>query len=178
MGTTLKLFPLLIILFGIASRLLPHLPNFAPITAIALFGGVYLPKKYAFILPLVALFVSDLFLGFYGTTMYYVYGSFILSGLIGLWLRNHKNTATVLGGTLLASILFYLITNFGVWANTASWYTRDFQGLLNSYIAGIPFFRNTLFGDLFFTITFFLSYEIAFRLGVKFLPKKLARVVF
>lgn len=174
----MKLFPLLIILFGTLSRLLPHPPNFAPITAIALFGGVYLPKKYAFILPLVALFISDLFLGFYGTTMLYVYGSFIISGLIGLWLRNHKNPVTILGGTFAASILFYLITNFGVWASPTSWYTRNFQGLIDSYISAIPFFRNTLTGDLFFTLVFFLGYEIAFRLGTKFLPKKLSGIAF
>src|SRR3989344_8992118 len=96
----LKLAPILIILFAVMMRLMPHPANFAPIAALGLFGGVYLPKKYAFILPLIALFLSDLIIGFYGLEMLYVYGSFLLIGLIGLIIRNKKNIFTIVGGSL------------------------------------------------------------------------------
>lgn len=172
----LKLVPLLLIILGVSSRLLPHPDNFAPITAIALFGGVYLPKKYAFIIPLAALFVSDLFLGFYGQTMLFVYASFIISGLMGLMIRNSKNFFTVATTTLTASVLFYLITNFGVWVDPLSSYTKDFNGLIQSYIAAIPFFRNTLMGDLFFTGILFVSYELSYSLSKKFLSNRINKL--
>ncbi|MBI2011334.1 hypothetical protein HYS91_01065 [Candidatus Daviesbacteria bacterium] len=174
----LKIVPLTFILIAVSVRLLPHPANFAPITALALFGGVYLSKKYAFILPLLALFLSDLALGFYGREMFYVYGSFVLSGIIGLWIRDRKKLATIAIGSLLASILFFLITNFGVWANPNSWYSRDFQGLIQSYIAGLPFFRNTLLGDLFFTGAFFGGYEVAHLYAKKYLPKRIYNSAF
>jgi len=146
-----------IIAFGAVIRLLPHPPNFTPIAATALFGGAYLNKKYAFIVPLVAMFASDIFLGFHAT-MPYVYGSFLLTGGIGLWLKNHKNAKSIIGATLLSSILFFLITNFGVWAT--GMYARNLGGLWESYIMGIPFFKNTVFGDLCYTGLFFGSYEL------------------
>lgn len=171
----LKLVPILMIIFAIMARLLPHPANFAPITAMALFGGVYLPKKYAFLLPFGALIISDYFLGFYGLEMVWVYGSFFISGLIGLYIRKRKrkNILTIVSGTLLASLLFFLITNFGVWALPYSWYSKDLGGLIQSYIAGIPFFRGTILGDLFYTGVFFGGYELALNLGKKYLPAKL-----
>ena len=157
MNTNIKL-ALLLIISGVAVRLLPHPYNFTPIAATALFGGAYLPKRYALIIPIVAMLVSDIFLGFH-STMVYVYGSFILTGLIGMWLREHKNAGNVIGASLVSSVLFFLITNFGVWAQGA--YARDITGLWESYVMGIPFFRNTLAGDLFYTGAFFGSYELA-----------------
>jgi hypothetical protein len=151
------LSPLLVILVAILLRLLPHLPNFTPIAAMALFGGVYLNKKLAFIIPLAAMFMSDIFLGFH-QTMPYVYGSFILAGVIGLWLKNHKSAKNVICASLISSILFFLITNFGVWA--AGWYPKNLSGLFESYVMGIPFFKNTVFGDLVYTGLFFGGYEL------------------
>lgn len=153
--------PLLIIFFAVALRLLPHPPNFAPIAAMALFGGAYLNKKYALIAPLGAMLVSDLFLGFH-STVFYIYFSFILTGLIGLYLRNHKNIKNVAGGTLLSSSLFFLITNFGVWAQ--GMYVRDISGLWQSYVMGIPFFGNTIIGDFVYVALFFGAYELAIKL--------------
>lgn len=150
--------PLAVILFAVILRLLPHPPNFAPITAMALFGGIYLNKKYALIVPLIALFLSDIFLGFHNT-MIFVYGSFLLSGIIGLWLKKSKNTFNVVMGTFSSSFFFYLITNFGVWL-TGSMYSKTFSGLIQSYIMGIPFYKNTLIGDLIYTGLFFIAYEI------------------
>lgn len=162
--STMFVFATFMIIAGAAMRLLPHEYNFTPIAAIALFGGVYLSKKYALILPLVAMFVSDIFLGFHDT-MAYVYGSFILTGLIGLWLRNHKNVGTVIGASFVSSVLFFLITNFGVWAQ--GMYARDLSGLMQSYIMGLPFFRGTLLGDLFYTGVMFGAYELVKALITK-----------
>src|SRR5438309_525724 len=89
--------PLLIICFGVVLRLLPHPPNFTPIAAIALFGGVYLNKKYALVIPVIAMFISDIFIGFHAS-MPFVYTSFLISGLIGLWLRTHKTFKNIFLG--------------------------------------------------------------------------------
>jgi len=147
-----------IIFFAVVLRLLPHPANVAPIAAMALFGGVYLDKKYALILPLTALFVSDIFLGF-NQSMPYVYGSFVLTGLIGMWLRNHKTFTNILLGALTSSILFFLITNFGFWL-VFSLYPKTFAGQTEAYMMALPFFRNTLLGDFFYTGLFFGSFEL------------------
>jgi len=144
---------------------IPHLPNFAPIAAMALFGGVYLGKKYALLIPLAAMLISDIFIGFYNPwIMFSVYGSFFLIGLIGLWLKNHKNVPNILGASLFGSIIFFLVTNFAVWAVPISMYPHNLQGLLQSYIMGLPFFRNTLMGDLFYVGTMFGLYEIVLKI--------------
>ena len=173
----LKLVAFLIVLAGVLSRLLPHHPNVVPITALCLFGGVYLPKKFAF-LPILALFISDFFIGFYGIDMLYVYGSFALIALVGLWLRKHKTPRFVVGSALFSSILFYLITNFGVWAPPNNWYPHDLNGLIKSYTLALPFFRNTLLGDLGYTIILFGGYEILQMLARRYLSQKLFRLTF
>lgn len=155
--------PFLIISIASVLRLLPHPPNVAPIAALALFGGVYLNKKYALILPLLALFISDLFLGFYGAPMmFFVYGSFLLTGCVGLFLKSHKKPSLIISAALFSSLLFYLLTNFGVWLTTPL-YPKTLAGLLESYAMAIPFFRNTILGDLLYTGLFFLGYEAALR---------------
>ena len=151
----------ILITLGIAARFLPHPANFAPIGAIAIFSGLYLPKKWAVVLPLVAMFFSDLFLGFYAwQIMLAVYGSFIIMGLIGLAVRKNKKIGTVLGGTILGSVVFYLVTNGAVWA-FGSLYAHNLAGLIQSYIMAIPFFRNSLLGDLFYTGALVGAYEVS-----------------
>lgn len=152
---------LLLILAGVLLRLLPHPANFAPIAALALFGGTYLNKKYALLIPLVAVFLSDLYLGFYSIPiMAAVYGSFIIVGLLGLWLKKHKNTQNTIGVTVLSSVLFFVITNFAVWA-FSPWYAKTLPGLLQCYYMALPFFRNTLLGDFFYVGVFFGVYAIS-----------------
>ena len=149
------------ILAGVILRILPHLPNFAPIAAMALFGGVYLNKKYALLIPLIAIFLGDIFIGFYDPwIMFSVYGSFALIGLLGLWLKKHKSLSNIIGASLFSSILFFLITNFAVWAVPHSFYPHSLQGLMQSYIMGLPFFRNTLMGDFFYVGAMFGLYEL------------------
>lgn len=150
--------PVLIIVAGVLLRLAPHEPNVAPISALALFGGAYLSKKYALILPLIVMIISDLFLGFHAT-IGWVYGSFILIGCIGLVLRKYKHTHTIILSSLSASLLFYLITNFGVWIS-GNMYPHNGAGLMESYAMGLPFLKNTVLGDLFYTGLFFGGYEL------------------
>ena len=155
--------PMLIIGLAVAARLLPHPPNFAPIAAMALFGGAYLSPRYAILVPLLALFLGDLFIGLYSPlVMISVYGSFVLTGALGIWLKKRKNPRNVVLATVGASLLFFLITNLAVWAAGA--YARDFSGLVQSYVMGLPFLKNTLAGDLFYTISFFGGYELAIRI--------------
>lgn len=156
----------LVIAVAVVLRVIPHPANVVPIAAMALFGGATLDRKYALVIPLLALFISDLFLGFYGS-MVFVYGSFILIGFIGMWLKNHCRVQTVIAGTLVSSILFFLITNFGVWAEGAL-YPKTVQGLLHAYVMGIPFFRNTLIGDMFYTGLFFGTYALIKKVAVRF----------
>jgi len=148
-----KIILLILILttVGFAARLLPHPANFAPIGALALFGGLYLPRRWALILPLGVMFLSDLFIGFYAwQIMLSVYICFALVVGIGLLVRKNKKFRTVLGGTALGSVLFFLITNAAVWA-FGTMYVHNLSGLIQSYAMALPFFRNSLLGDLFYT---------------------------
>jgi len=152
-----------LILAAALSRLLPHPDNFTPIAAMALAGGVYLEKRFALIVPLAALVISDFFIGFHNTILF-VYGSFVLIGFMGLWLKSHKKFSPVLGTALLSSTLFFVITNFGVWLTGGGWfYPRTWQGLIECYSMAIPFFRNTLAGDLVFTGVLFGLFELSLR---------------
>jgi len=164
--------------FDAIAKFIPHMPNFAPIAAIALFGAVYLNKKYALIIPIAAMLFADYFIGFYnGWLLASVYGSFILIGLIGLWLRNNKTVANIIGASLTGSVLFFLITNFVMWAvqplMPQAIYPHTLQGLLQSYTMGLPFFRNTLAGDLFYVGGMFGLMELAIWVSKKQTVKKL-----
>jgi len=154
------LVALFLISIGASLRLLPHPPNFAPIGALALFGGVYLSKKVAFGLPIAAMVISDVFIGYYEPKlMVAVYGSFILCVLLGFWLKGHKKWHTVLGSSLLAAVIFFFVTNFAVWAFTP-WYAKTSSGLIQCYFMALPFFKNTLLGNLFYVTVFFGVYEL------------------
>ncbi len=160
------LLPLIIIVFGATLRLIPHPANVAPIAAIAIFGGVYLNKKYALVLPILAMIVSDIFLGFSVSTPL-VYASFLISGVIGLWLKNHKHLPLVIGATLASSIIFFLLTNFNFWYVT-SLYPKTFDGMIQAYFMALPFFRNTVIGDLIYVGLFFASFEVILKLSKEF----------
>lgn len=152
-----------LIIVGFTLRLLPHPANFAPIMALAIFSGLYLPKKFNVIIPIVAMFISDIFLGFYSLPiMFSVYGSFILATLLGTWLKKHKKIANVILATFIGSFLFFLTTNFSVWA-FGTMYTHNFAGLMQSYFMALPFFRNSLLGDLFYVSIFVGVAELSIK---------------
>ncbi len=167
--------PIIFVLAAAMLRLAIHnnIPNFAPITAVALFGGAYLGRRSAIALPLAAMFITDLFIGFDSiTSRLTVYGSFAAIGLIGMWLKNHKSFQTVTLAAISSSVLFFITTNLGVWI-WSGMYAHTIAGLQTCFIAAIPFFRNTLMGDLVFTGAFFGGYELVSNFAMQ---KKLAKV--
>jgi len=142
---------LIIIVVAALMRLLPHLPNVTPVTAMALFSGVYFTdKRYAFFIPLLAMVLSDIVLGFSWIT-FFVYASFILVSYIGYASKKIKITTI-----LLSSISFFIITNFGVWILG---YPKTLDGLLECYTLAIPFFRNSLIGDFFYAGVMYYGFE-------------------
>jgi hypothetical protein len=157
---------LAIIILSASLRILPHPPNMAPIGGLALFSGATLPLAHAIILPLTAMIISDAVLGFHGT-MIYVYGSFILIAILGRLIKSNRSVGRLAGISLMSSTLFFLVTNFGVWA-TGSMYPKNISGLINCYLLGLPFFRNTIIGDLLYTGLFFYGYALALLLKKKF----------
>ena len=162
---------LIISAVALTARLIPHLPNFSPLASVALFTGVYGQSKKYIILPLVALFISDLFIGFYKfEIMLSVYGSLTIIGLLGFWLKKHKNFLNITSSALASSLLFFLITNFAVWY-FGTWYSHDLAGLAWCYNLAIPFFKNTLLSDLSYSLIIFGAWE-AIALALK--HKKLA----
>ncbi len=157
------LLALVFIVIAASLRIAPHPWNFAPIGAMALFSGALVrDRRFAFLFPLVTLFAGDLSIGFYKITPV-VYASFLLSVLIGRWLQNRRTLARVTGATLLGAAQFFIVTNFGVWA-LGDFYPRTLAGLAACYIAGVPFFWNTLAGDAFYVGILFGSFALAERL--------------
>jgi len=164
-----------LILAAALSRLLPHPANFTPILAIALAGGVYLDKRIALVIPLAALIISDLFIGFHNT-IFFVYGSFLLIGFIGVWLQSHKKPLWIVGTTLFSSVIFFMITNFGVWITGGGWfYAKTWQGLIECYTLALPFFRNSVAGDLVYTAVLFGLFEFVLYASRSF-EKKPVRI--
>jgi len=165
------LLPVAFVIIGLLFRVIPHPANFSPIFAIALFGGTYFSdKRLALIIPLVALFVSDLFIGFYTpVVMASVYAGLILTGLLGLWLRNHKSVVNIFGTATASALLFFLISNFGVWLNPVSGYSKDLAGLIQCYVLALPFLKNTLASNLVYSAVLFGGYELT-RLALKRRP--------
>ncbi len=131
------------------------------IAAIALFGGALLPRAIALTLPLIAMIVSDAFIGFHSLVLF-TWGSYILIALLSAYGLKSISFSRVISGSIGASVLFYLITNFGVWLD-GRLYDRTLSGLLMSYYNAIPFFRNTLLGDLLYSGVLFGLYAVAVK---------------
>ena len=159
-----RIFTLLTaILAAAALRLVPHPPNFTPIGAMALFSGAYLGRRgaVALVAPLGALFLSDLVLGFY-RGMPTVYFSVALIVIIG-WMALRRVSPIRVGGAAIASsVLFFVLTNFGTWLSSG-FYPRTLAGLEACYIAAIPFFQNTVAGDLFYAAVLFAGFALLER---------------
>jgi hypothetical protein len=144
-----------IVLAAAALRMVPHPMNFAPIGALALFGGAYFSSKTtAVAVPLLSLVAGDIFTGFH-PLIPYVYASFLASVAIGFWLRRQKSAWRIGGATMAGAIQFFLITNFALWASSIGNYPKNARGLIECYIAGLPLFWNTLAGDAFYAAVLF-----------------------
>lgn len=159
-----------IIAFAAIVRLLPHWPNFTPIAAMALFAGTYLEKKhYAFAIPIAAMFVSDLLIGLHAN-MPAVYLGFAITVLLGMSIRRRVSIGSVFFASIASSVIFFLITNFSAWL-ASPFYPQTPAGLLECYIAGLAFFRDTTAGfsffmndilsTLFFSATFYGAFYLA-----------------
>lgn len=147
------------ILFGALLRVAPHAANFAPIGAIALFSGAYLPKKHAALATLGAMVVSDVMIGFDSLqSRLIIYAALMVSVGIGFWMREDKAFTRIVAGSMLGSVVFFLVTNL-VFVFPEPLYAMTWAGQMQSYINGLPFFRNTVLGDLFYTSLFFGAYE-------------------
>ena len=141
------------ILAAVLSRLIPHPPYFSPVAALALFGGAAIAsKRLAFVLPLAAMFLSDLILGF-STLIPFIYGCFALIVCLGFWVRRRQNVGRIGGASVIGALLFFALTNFCVWAMGSN-YPKTRAGLVDCYVAAIPFFRNTLMSNLFYAALF------------------------
>lgn len=145
------------------SRLIPHPPNFTPLGAMAILAGAVVKDiRMGMIIPIAAMLISDALIGFHSSLLF-VYGAVIVMVLISRYLLSAYSVTKLAMTALLASILFYLITNFGAWLSH-DMYPRTINGLWQAYVAGIPFFRNTVLGSLFFTAISFYA--------LTFLPTK------
>ena len=150
----------ILVLIGVGARLLPHAPNITPLTAIALFAATYLGMRYAGMVLLATMVTSDLWIGTYNPgVMASVYGSLMIASLIGLLVKKRVNILSAGAGALGASIIFFVITNAAVWAFTPL-YPHTFAGLMQSYAMAIPFFKNSLAGDLGYTAVLFGAMEL------------------
>jgi hypothetical protein len=159
-----------LIFIAVLSRLLPHPPNFSPIEAVALFGGAYFAKRHwALLVPLLAMFASDLLLGVFNRGIYWsyfasagyllVYACIALSTLLGFGLRGKVSASRLLSYSLAGSLLFFVVTNFGVWMSD-SMYPKTAAGLIATYVAGVPFFQWTVLGTLFYAAVLFGGFEL------------------
>src|SRR5579872_881628 len=158
----IKQKPSAIVLAVIAAlgRLLPHPPNFTPVGGAALFGGANLKRPWNYLLPIAIMFITDLFLGL-DNTLPYVYISFFIIVFLGeRFLNKDSSMLKVSGVSLLGSVLFYLITNFGVW-QIGGLYPHTTAGFVQCYVLAIPFLKWTVLGDLIYSNGFFTLYKFA-----------------
>jgi len=161
MTANTRLIALLSAILAVAAlRLVPHPFNFTPVGAMALFSGAYLGRRaLAFVAPLGALLLSDLVLGFYHG-MATVYATVALIVVIGWWLSSKRTPLRIGTAAVASSVTFFVITNLGMWL-FSGFYPLTFAGLVACYTAAIPFFQNTIAGDLFFTVLLFGGFRIA-----------------
>ena len=159
-----------LIFIAALTRVIPHPPNFSPIEAVALFGGAYFAKRHwALLVPLMAMFASARVLGLLNGGIYWsyfasagyllVYACIALSTVLGFGLRGKVGAGRVLAYSLAGSLLFFVVTNFGVWLS-GSMYPKNLGGLVAAYVAGIPFFQWTVLGTLFYSALLFGGFEL------------------
>ncbi len=154
-------FILLLICIAIVSRIVPHPPNFTPITAIALFSSIHFKKKFfRYFIPVTGLIISDIIIGI-SLINIFVYLSFILIAFIGTKFQKINNYSI-----LLSSISFFIISNFGVWIIG---YPKDIEGFILCYYMALPFFINTILGDLFYCYA--MKYSLVYAMNKEIILK-------
>lgn len=146
----------LLIVIGAASRFIDHAPNFTPILSIAIMSSLYIKNRFIVLVPLSIMLLSDLYIGNHVIAPW-VYSSILVICIISFFAKN--NIKNVLSYSLIGSIIFFIVTNFGVWISGG--YSYSLEGLLSCYIAAIPFFRNTLISTFLFSLSIFAVYNFA-----------------
>ena len=161
------LFLIALLFLGVFSRWIPHPWNFTAVGATALLAGSALRlPSFSISMPIMILFLSDLILGMHSLTVY-VYGAFLLTVLLGRLIKEKNYFAKsqlfkISGLSLTSSFLFFLITNLGVWLSQGM-YPRTTEGLIECYVMALPFLKNQILGDLFFSLLLFSVYEVCGR---------------
>jgi len=154
------MLPALLVIIGIFGRMLEHPMNFTPVLAVALFSGAYLDKRYALVLPLAVMFITDVMIGFHETILV-VWLCMAAVGAIGFWVREDVSIVRVIAGSVFGAVLFFIVTNFAAWFYL---YEQTWAGLAQCYVAALPFFRNTFLSTVFYSLVLFGVYESARRL--------------
>ncbi len=166
---TQLLFAGLLVIFAVATRMIfnaLHVYNFSAVMAAGLFAGAYLgSRRIGFVIPLLAMLVTDAIIGFYDwQLMLFVYAALTASVFIGRYYSKNRTLPRFVGSVLGGSLLFFLVTNGAVWLlSVDAVYSKTLAGLVECYAAGIPFYRSTIVGDLLWSTVLFGSYEL-FRL--------------
>lgn len=160
--------------FAFLLRVIPHIPNFTPVGGLSLFLGSRVGFFQGSIVLSLVMIISDFFIGFHSKMMW-VYGSFIISVFLGSFLRKKTSPIALFFMSFFSSFIFYLITNFGVWFEGIL-YPKTLSGLLNSYIMGIPFYKNAIIGDILFSFFYFYFFEYLYNLFSE-LALKFKRIV-
>ena len=149
------------ICLGILTRIIPHPPNFTALGAIALFGGAFIyDKKFAFTIPVFIMLASDFILGYNMSPSVYI--SFIIMVFIGLYLQKKQNSLRIINAALIGSLVFFFVTNFSVFL-TSSLYPKNIIGLVECYTLAIPFFINTLAGNITYSLIMFYGYNAIYK---------------
>ncbi len=162
-----------LLILGIFSRCIIHIPNFTPVIALALFSGAYLNKRYTALMPVVLMIISDFFIGFHDTIIF-TWGAMAICSLLGFYLRNNKNAIRIFILSLLSSVLFFLITNFGTWL-AGNLYPKTWVGLQDCFVLAVPFFRPTVLSTILYAAVLFGGYEF---MAQRVKNTRLGRVLF
>lgn len=169
-----KLLTFLIVIglvgFAIATRLIPHPPNFTSVASVAIFAGALLPRRWALVVPALTMIASDAVVGFHSLVLV-TWGSMILATVIGRHVMKTITFSRTVFASFAASFSFFAITNFAVWSEGLM-YPMNLSGLLQCYYNAIPFFRNSLAGDLFYSSLIFVLYATVRMLATSKLEKR------
>jgi len=159
-NSNIKFYSALVLIFILAfSRIIPHPPNFTPILGMAVFAGATFDKKiYSFLIPLVAMVLSDLFLGFH-SSMIIIYLAICLNVLIGVYIVN-ISYLKIISSLAIGSLVFFIITNFSVWA-LSGMYPYNLEGLLSCYTMALPFFQNTIISTILYGLGAFFIFDLS-----------------
>lgn len=162
-----------IIIFAAFSRMIPHMQNFSPLGAIGIFGAACFTKKwYAFIIPITATWLSDLFINnvlyaqynpdfvWFYEGFYWQYGSYLLIAAVAIFIFNKITVPRILTAALSSTAIFFFVSNAGCWLGNPA-YPQNFGGLMSCYAAGVPFLKGTLLGDLFYSGVLFGAFYFA-----------------